>query len=81
MSFPKWFMTIVIVTAVAAAVYLIYKNPKVVSNSFPKQCEERLLPKADLGSTCPTPSKLMRVGDQWICSCRSEVDTMSGIKP
>lgn len=44
------------------------------------RCEERVLPKADIAQNCQIPSRLMKVGDEWICSCRSEADTMKGIQ-
>jgi hypothetical protein len=44
------------------------------------RCEERILPKADVVQVCPSPSRLMRIDEQWICTCRSEVDTMKGIQ-
>lgn len=45
------------------------------------RCEERILPKVDTVQICPSPSRLMRIGEQWICTCRSEVETMKGIQP
>jgi len=56
---------------------LIVKDTKYIP--FPR-CEERVLPKADIAQSCSPPSRLMKVGDEWICSCRSEADTMKGIQ-
>lgn len=56
---------------------LIVKNPGV---AFLPRCEERILPKADIAQSCSPPSRLMKVEDDWICSCRSEADTMKGIQ-
>lgn len=45
-----------------------------------QKCEERILSNNPTQTlTCPSPSKLMRVEGTWICSCRSEEQTMKGI--
>lgn len=73
------FIGIALLLVLATLGVLAVKNPK---SFYIRTCEERLLPKADiLGGSCQPPSKLMKVGDQWMCSCRTEVDTMKGIKP
>ena len=70
------YTTFVLLAVIAVGGILLIRNPKIITS----RCEERLIPKADLGATCPPPSKLMRVGDSWMCSCRTEEQTMKGIQ-
>jgi hypothetical protein len=68
--------TLVILAIISGLVWVISKYPKAISNF---QCTERILPKDIDSATCPPPSHLMFIGERWICSCRSEEQTMQGV--
>lgn len=46
------------------------------------KCKEKIVPTDNrIPVECEYPSRLMKIGDTWICSCRSEEQTLKGIKP
>jgi hypothetical protein len=69
--------TLIILVTISGLVWVVSKYPKVVTNF---QCTEWMIPKHSDSATCPPHSHLMAVGEQWICSCRSEEQTMKGIQ-
>jgi len=65
---------------IAAGIFLRHNQKAIPNFLMPASCTERLLTKVDIAQSCPSPSHIMKVGEQWICSCRSEEQTMKGIK-
>ncbi len=67
----------VVVGLATWAVIMLSRHPVTLTL---QKCEERILSNNPTQTlTCPSPSKLMRVEGTWICSCRSEEQTMKGI--
>ena len=67
-------------SVIALVCILVYleetgKDPRAVFY----RCEESVLGTNITGGHCPYPSKVMKVDDNWICSCRSEAETRKGI--
>jgi hypothetical protein len=67
-------------SVVALVCVLIYleesgKDPRAMFS----RCEESVLGTSVTGGHCPYPSKVMKVDNNWVCSCRSEAETRKGI--